>query len=427
MLEWLKKRFGKAKHLAKRVGPGFITGSSDDDPSGIATYSQTGAQFGLSQLWTVPFTLPFMIAIQEMCGRIGVVTGKGLAGVMKKHYAAPLMYFSIGLLLVANIINIGADLGAMAASAQLVFGIPFYFWLIGITLFSILLEVFISYHRYVKVLKYLCLSLIAYIVVALVIDVDWGTVLKSMVTPSLQFNRTYLLNIVALLGTTISPYLFFWQASEEVEEEVEKKALKSMGKGIPRFNFSMIRDLRFDTALGMFFSQMITFFIILAAAATLGLAGITQIQTADQAAQALEPLAGPFASILFALGIVGVGLLAIPILAGSASYALSEAFGKREGLYLKFKQAHFFYGVIILATLLGMAINFMGIAPFRMLYYAAIINGISAPILMGIVLIISNNKKIMGNYTNGHHSNILGGIITAVMGGCAIVLLISMF
>lgn len=420
-----KKRFSKLRGLLKKIGPGFITGSSDDDPSGIGTYSQTGAQFGFSQLWTTIFAFPFMVAIQEMCGRIGMVTGKGLAGVMKKHYAAPIMYFSVVVLLIANVINIGADLGAMAASAQLVFGISFVYWLILITLGSILLEVFVSYHRYVKVLKYLCISLLAYIVVALVIEVDWSSVLRHTLTPTLHFTKSYLLNIVAILGTTISPYLFFWQASEEVEEEVEKKVLKSMGKGIPRFNFSMIRDLRIDTIMGMFFSQSVTFFIILAAAATLGVAGITQIQTADQAAQALAPIAGEFASLLFALGIIGVGLLAIPVLAGSASYALSEAFGKREGLYLNFKQAHFFYAVIIIATIVGMLINFIGIPPFKMLYYAAIINGISAPILMGIVLLISNNKKIMGEYTNGKHSNLLGWTITLIMGGCAIALIIS--
>ncbi|MFH0701049.1 MAG: Nramp family divalent metal transporter [Candidatus Woesearchaeota archaeon] len=426
MLERGKKRFGRLRRFFKKIGPGFITGASDDDPSGIATYSQTGAKFGYTQSWMALFVLPFMTAIQEMCGRIGVVTGKGLAGVMKKHYSRPILYFSVILLLIANVVNIGADLGAMAASAQLLFGIPFVYLILGITLLSVLLEIFVSYHRYVKVLKYLCLSLLAYIIVAFVIKIDWSQVLHSTFIPHLTFSKDYLFNIVAFLGTTISPYLFFWQTSEEVEEEVDRKALKSMGKGIPRFNFSMLREMRYDTLFGMFFSQLVTFFIIIVTASTLGAYGITDIQTADQAAMALKPLAGNFTYLLFAIGIIGVGLLAIPVLAGSASYALAETFRQKEGLYLKFKQAHFFYGVLIIATVAGLMINFINIPPFKMLYYAAVVNGIIAPALMVMIMLISNNKEVMGNYTNSWKSNLLGWIITGVMIVCALALLVSL-
>ncbi|MBP9781741.1 divalent metal cation transporter [Candidatus Woesebacteria bacterium] len=405
----------KIKKLLQKIGPGFITGASDDDPSGIATYSQTGAIFGYHQLWTAVFSFPFMTIIQEMCGRIGIVTGKGLAGVIKHHYSKKVLYFSVFILLFANTINIGADLGAMAASAQLLFNIPFFILLIGITALCLLLQIFVPYRTYANILKYFTFSLFAYIITAFVVKQDWVLILTSTFLPEFTFSSAYLLNIVAILGTTISPYLFFWQASEEVEEEVKSGKLRSMGAGIPKFTKRDIKDLRIDTTIGMLFSNLVMFFIIVTTASTLGQHGITEIQSADQAAQALRPLAGNFAYLLFAAGIIGTGLLAVPVLAGSAAYAFSEAFGWKEGLYRKFSQAHAFYGVIIIATLVGLLTNFTHIPPFKMLYYTAILNGICAPPLLVLIMLVSNNKKIMNNYTNGTISNMLGWIITVIM------------
>ena len=422
-----KRKGSRLKRFFKKLGPGFITGASDDDPSGIGTYSQTGAQFGYNQLWTAPFSFPFMTAVQEMCGRIGIVTGKGLAGVMKKHYSKTVLYFCVLILLAANTINIGADLGAMAYSGQLIFGIPFIYWLLGMTAITLLLEIFVSYRVYAKVLKYFTFSLFSYLIVAFLVKQDWSAIVISTFIPGFSFTKEYLFNIVAVLGTTISPYLFFWQASEEVEEEVEAKELREMGNGIPKFHASRIKDLRIDTAVGMFFSNLIMFFIIVTTASTLGAHGITDIQTADQAAQALRPLAGDWAYLLFALGIIGTGLLAVPVLAGSASYALAETFNMKEGLYRKFKQAHGFYGVITLATIIGLIINFTSIPPFKVLYYTAILNGLAAPPLLVMIMLISNNKKVLGNYTNNNLSNYLGWIITGIMGLCAIALIASLF
>lgn len=417
----------KIRKLLKIFGPGFITGASDDDPSGIATYSQTGAQFGYSQLWTPLFTLPFMTVIQEMCGRIGLVTGKGLSGVIRHHYAKPLLYGAVFILLIANTINIGANLGAMASSAQLIIPVPFIVLLIGMTALTLMLEIFLSYNTYAKILKYLTFSLFAYIAAALIVDQEWLLVLKSLVVPNISFEPGYLLNIVALLGTTISPYLFFWQANEEVEEEVDSGKLKMYGKGIPKVNRRDIREMRLDTIAGMFFSNLVMFFIIITAGSTLYRNGIHTINTADQAASALRPIAGDAAFLLFAAGIIGTGLLAVPVLSGSASYALSEAFGWRAGLYQKVKKAHGFYGVITIATLVGLLVNFTPIEPFRMLYYTAVINGIAAPPLMILIILISNNSKIMGNHTNSRFSNIAGWIIAAIMSFAALALIVSLF
>ncbi|OGF28375.1 iron transporter [Candidatus Falkowbacteria bacterium RIFOXYA2_FULL_47_9] len=398
----------KLRKFFKLFGPGFITGASDDDPSGIATYAQTGAIFGYGQLWTALFSFPFMTVMQEMCGRIGLVTGKGLSGVIRRHYSKTLLYGAVLLLLVANSINIGANLGAMAASIRLLVDVPFVFLLLLITAITLILEIFITYRVYARYLKYLTLALLAYVATAFVVRQDWSTIAASTFLPSISPTKEYLMNIVAILGTTISPYLFFWQTSEEVEEEVAEKKLRIMGMGKPRLNARAISRMRLDTVFGMLFSNLIMFFIILTTASTLHLHGISEIQTAAQAAEALRPLAGDFAFLIFALGIVGAGFLAVPVLAGSASYALAEAFGWREGLYLKLKQAHGFYGVITIATLLGLLINFTPITSFEMLYYTAILNGIVAPPLMIIIMLISNNKKIMGKHTNTRVSNVLG-------------------
>ncbi|PIR93629.1 iron transporter [Candidatus Falkowbacteria bacterium CG10_big_fil_rev_8_21_14_0_10_39_11] len=426
----MKKKNKKPKGIKKffaNLGPGFITGASDDDPSGIATYSQTGAHFGYNQLWTALFSFPFMATIQETCGRIGLVTGKGLAGVMKKHYSRSILYFSVLILLISNTINIGADLGAMAAAGRLVFGLPFIVWLLGITAVTLFLQVFISYKTYAQFLKYLTLTLLTYIVVAVMVKQDWIQIAWATFVPSFSFSKEYLLNIVAILGTTISPYLFFWQADQEVEEEVSRKEIRSMGVGTPKFKSRELKAIKIDTIIGMFFSNLIMFFIIVTTASTLGLHGITDIQTADQAAMALRPIAGDFAYLLFALGIIGTGLLAVPVLAGSASYALAESFGMKEGLYKKFKQAHGFYGVITVATIVGLLINFTPISPFKMLYYTAVLNGVCAPPFMVIIMLIANNKKIMGKYTNKKWSNWLGWSITGIMSVCAIALIISLF
>jgi len=416
----------KIKRLLSLLGPGFITGASDDDPSGIATYAQTGAQFGYQQLWTSPFSFPFMTAIQEMCGRIGLVSGRGLAGVIRKHYSIPVLYVAVLILLIANTVNIGANLGAMAGSASLLFNIPFIFWLIGMTVVTLFLEVFVSYKVYSKYLKYLAFSLFAYILVFLIVKQDWSKILTSTIIPSMSFDKNYLFNIVAILGTTIAPYLFFWQGTEEVEEEVEKGKIMGIGRGIPKVSKRDIREMRIDTVIGMFFSNLVMFFIIATFASTLFISGIHNIETADQAAEVLRPLAGDFAYLLFAAGIIGTGLLSVPILAGSASYAVSEAFGWREGLYQKFTQAHGFYGVITIATLVGLLVNFLHISSFKMLYYTAVLNGIAAPPLMFIILLIANNKRIMGDRTNSSLSNTLGIIITVVMSVAALLLLFNL-
>ena len=413
------------KFLTKKIGPGFITGASDDDPSGIGTYSQTGAMFGYGQLWTALFSFPFMSVMQEISGRIGLVTGKGLSGIIKKHYSKKILYFAVLILFLANVINIGANLGAMAVSIKLLINAPFVLLLLIITATTLFLEIFVSYQVYSGYLKYLTFSLFAYIGTVFIVKQDWSLIFTSTVRPTFIFSKDYLMNIVAILGTTISPYLFFWQASEEVEEEVREKKLKNMGNGRPKINIRTLRHMKKDTIIGMFFSNLIMFFIMITVASTLHANGVYYIETAAQAAVALRPFAGDLAFLLFALGIVGSGLLAVPVLAGAASYAFAEACGWREGLYLKFRQAHGFYGVIILATLMGLLINLTPITPFQMLYYTAVLNGLVAPLLMIIIMSIGNDKKIMGKYTNSFLTNFFGWLVTIFMSCAAIALIIT--
>jgi len=419
--------YKKFKKFLKKLGPGFITGASDDDPSAIATYSQSGAEFGYRQLWTPLFSLPFMIVILEMAGRIGLVTGKGLAGIIKQYYSKKLLYTSVLLLLFANIINIGAVLGAMAAILNLLLGINFFVALIVIVIFSLALEMFIPYRIYVKFLKYLTLSLFAYIIAAFSIPQNWPQILSATFIPEIYFTPENIINLVAIFGTIISPYLFFWQADEEVEEEILHHKLKITGNNRPKITPEDLKIMRFDTIIGMFFSNIVAFFIILTAAATLWPQGISNISTAAEAAEALKPLAGNFAFLLFALGIIGTGMLTLPILASSASYAFSEAFNFKEGLYRKWNKARVFYGIIFIATILGLLVNFSSTPPFKMLYFGAILNGIIAPPLLVVMLLIANNKKIMGNFTNSKLSNILAVSITFFMSAIALYLLYDLF
>lgn len=394
------------------LGPGLITGAADDDPSGIATYSQTGAQFGYGQLWTVLFMYPLMTAVQEACARIGAVTGKGLAAVVRENYNRKLLYATVGLVVLANTINIGADIGAMASATRLIIPLPFAFLAISFTIVVLLLEVFIAYKVYVKMLKWLALTLLAYPVTAFIVHQNWLVVAKAFFIPHIELSFGFLFIITAVLGTTISPYMFFWQASEEVEEEIAAGRLAQRG-GIPHIGKRFMRNLRLDNALGMLFSEITTFFIIITAAAVLNANGVTNINTAADAARALMPLvhgfphAGFLAQLIFATGIVGLGLLAVPVLAGSASYALSEALNWQEGLYRKFKRAHGFYGIITIATLIGLLINFVGIDPVKALVFTAVFNGVAAVPLILLIFMMARNEKIMGEYRSGKLSQVV--------------------
>jgi len=414
---------GRVLVYLKSLGPGLITGASDDDPSGIGTYSQTGAQFGYAQLWMAIFTFPLMTAVQEMCARIALHTGRGLADIIREYYPKAILYISVLLLFIANTINIGADLGAMADSGQSLLSIPFWIWLVAFTLLIIVLQIFVSYKQYARLLRFLTFSLFTYVLVAFVVSQEWRQVLYSTIIPTIQFNKDYMLNLVAVLGTTISPYLFFWQAAQEVEEEIDSgKTTKDTRKGVSR---TELKWMRTDVMSGMLVSNLVMWFIIITTASTLFRSGINDIDSASKAAEALRPIAGRFASVLFAAGIVGTGLLAVPILAGSSAYAIAETLRWREGLYLKLRQAWGFYGVIAFSTILGAAMNFVGINPIKALYYTAVINGLVAPPLLWLIMLIGNNRKIMEDKVNGRMSNILGWFTTIAMTTAAVALLWS--
>lgn len=404
------------KKIKKTIGPGVVTGIADDDPSGIATYAQTGAIFGLTQLWMTLYSIPLMIAVQEMCGRIGLVTGKGIAGVIKSHYSKKVLLFAVVLLAVANIINIGADLGAMGQATSLISPLSFGLALIIVTIFTILSAIFIPYHIYAKVLKYFAATVLSYVVAAFFINQDWKEIALSTFIPHMEWNKTFLLNITAFLGTTISPYLFFWQADQEVEEQIEKKKISSFGKESPLVTKEELRQMRADTVAGMILSNLIAFFIIITASSTLTANGNHPIASAAQLAEALRPLAGDFAVYLFAFGILGTGLLAIPVLAGAVAYAVAEMLDMPLGLSKTFRQAVGFYGVLSISILVGVLLNFIDIDPILMLYYAAAVNGILAAPLLVIILFVANNKKILGDKVNGTLSNILVATTTVIMG-----------
>jgi Mn2+/Fe2+ NRAMP family transporter len=420
----------RVHRLLRVLGPGLITGAADDDPSGIGTYSQSGAVYGPSQLWLALYMLPLMIAVQEMCGRIGLVTNKGIAGVLRAHYSRRVLFGAVALLFIANTINVGADLGAMAAATQeLMPRVPFFPLLVLFALGILALEIFIPYRHYARVLKVLTLSLLAYVITGIIIHPDWGRLLLLTIVPAVQITPQFLALVVGLLGTTISPYLFFWQASEEVEE-TELRHLEPRGIDPPRERGALLkrlRGLRIDTVLGMLASEVTAWFIIMTTSGVLHSRGITNIQSADQAALALRPLAGPFAQQLFALGIVGTGLLAVPVLAGSAAYGIAEAVGWHEGLAKTLNHARGFYGVIALATLVGLALNLLGVNPIAALVYTAIINGIVAVPLLVLILLVANNRTIMGEHTNRRLANAVGIVTTLLMGVAAVVTIGSLF
>lgn len=415
----LKDKFVHNRFL-RVLGPGLVTGAADDDPSGIATYSQAGAGLGFGLLWVFPFLFPLLLTVQECCARIGAITSKGLAAVIKENYSKKLLYMSVILVVVANVVNIGADLGAMAATTQLFVDVPFALLAILYAVIIVLLVVFVNYKTYAKILKWLAISLFAYPITAFLVGQDWGVVFSNTFTlsPKLDFETMYIL--VGIIGTTISPYLFFWDTSEVVEEEISKGNSKKIGT-VPVATKNFLHKLRIDNFVGMALASVTAWFIVIACASTLNKAGVTDIQTAADAARALEPMvqgfpnSGLIAKLIFSIGIVGIGLLAVPVLAGSSSYAICEAFGVKEGLHRKFKRATGFYIVIILATAAGLAMNFIGIDPMDALVSTAVFNGIASIPLLIMIAKVSNNGKIMGQYKNGWISNALLAVTIVVV------------
>ncbi|HWB38748.1 MAG TPA: divalent metal cation transporter [Candidatus Saccharimonadales bacterium] len=396
------------------LGPGLTTGAADDDPSGIATYSQTGAQYGFQLIWLSLVTLPLMAVVQEMCARIGLVTGRGLAGTIRLHFRRRILLACTLLLFAANSFNIGADLGAMAQGMQLLRPSLSFGWLVlGFTILCLGLQIFTPYNRYARYLKWLALVLTAYVASTLLAHLNWHSVFAGLVTPKITFNKDQLLLICAIFGTTISPYLFFWQTSQEVEEEIAAgKTTVAMRKGTDQ---AEVKKMRVDVWSGMLLSNVVMFFIIAACGATLFPHGITNITTASQAAEALRPFAGSQAYFLFALGIIGTGLLAIPVLAGSASYAVSESFRWRGGLNQNLKQAYAFYGVLIIAMLVGLSINFIGLNPIKALIYSGVANGLVAPLILALIVLISSNHQIMGKWVNRRSTTMIGWFVTGLM------------
>lgn len=407
------------EHPLARVGPGLITGVADDDPSGIATYSQAGAQFGLNMLWTMPLCFPLMAAMQSMCARIGRVTGKGLAANIKTSFPPIVLQVVVLLLLAANILNIAADVAAMGEVAELVTGFNRHFMTAFFVIGTLVLQIFVPYHRYVFFLKWLTLSLLAYVGVLFTVHVPWGQVVLRTFWPDLKFDANAAAVVVGVFGTTISPYLFFWQASEEVEDMQAKHGAAPLVRD-GRVANKELRRIRWDTWSGMFYSDIIAFFIILATAVTLHAAGLTDINTAAQAASALRPLAGNFAFLLFALGILGVGMIGVPVLAGSGAYALSEAMNWKWGLERKASDARGFYSVIAVSVLAGLVIQYSPISPMKALFWSAVINGVVAVPLMVVINLLVSKKSVMGAFTVPRSIVVLGWIATAIMGAAAL-------
>jgi Mn2+ and Fe2+ transporters of the NRAMP family len=424
----LKKRLVRFFRI---LGPGIITGAADDDPSGIATYSQTGAQFGFGQLWTSLYQIPLLLAVQEACARIGAVTGKGLAGVIKEHYSRKILIGVVMLVTVANTINIGADIGAVAAAGRLVVNVPFWLLAVATTLLLVVSEVLITYKTYANVLKWLALALFSYPATAFIVKQPWKEILYATVVPHIELSFAFFFIITGVFGTSISPYMFFWQASEEVEEERAVK-MRSDQEGKPRLPRRFIRDMRIDTLLGMLSAELAQWFIIITTATVLFKHGTITINTAADAAKALEPLvqsfpnSGQVAKDVFAVGIIGLGLLGIPVLAGSAAYAMAEAFGWKEGLSKKLKKARGFYGVIIVSMLVGLLLNFIGIDPMKALVFTAVFNGIAAVPLLYLIAKINASPEILAKERGGVLSQTFVWATFGVMGLSAIALLCSL-
>ncbi len=412
-----KKSSNKLIRFWKILGPGLITGASDDDPSGIATYSQAGAAYGLSTLWTAIIAFPLMAAIQQMCARIGLVTSQGLTGTLKKHYPRPVLYLMLLFSFPAIVLNIGADIAGMGAVGNLLFpSIDAMYFSVVFTILLLGLIIYLPYQKISSTLKYLCIAMLVYFVVPFLYKQNFIEIAKATFIPTIKFDKDFVAILVGILGTTISPYLFFWQASVEVEEMKNKKKHLIVNKKI-------ILDMKQDVDFGMTFSGLVMYFIILTTGTVLFKGGIHQIDTVEQAAIALKPLAGNLAYLLFAIGIIGTGLIAIPVLCGSLSYIFTETFGWEQGLDKKFHEAKAFYIIIAISLLVGLSLNYIGISPINGLIYAAILYGLTAPVLIAIILHISNNKKIMGEYTNSRMSNVLGFTAMIIMTVAAVVLI----
>jgi len=419
-----KKTVTKNNSWFKKLGPGLISGAADDDPSGIATYSQAGAQFGFSMLWTVLFTYPLMAGIQMISARIGRVSGHGLASNIRQHYPPWLLYSIVGLLVTANTINIAADIAAMAEALKLLVGGQPHLYAIGFGIVSLLLQILIPYRRYVRLLKWLTLSLLAYVASVFVLQIPWQRVITQSLLPDLSSSPQYIMTVVAVFGTTISPYLFFWQASQEIEEQRISAQAKPLLEA-PQQAKANFRRIKLDTYIGMGFSNMVAFCIILTTAVTLNLNGITAIQTSAQAATALRPIAGEFAFWLFAAGIIGTGLLAIPVLAGSAAYAMAGAFQWTNSLELQPQRAKAFYSIIALSTLIGLALCFAPIDPIKALYWSAVINGVISVPIMILMMLMASRSDIMGRFIIPAKLKLLGWLCTAVMAIAVIAMFLS--
>jgi NRAMP (natural resistance-associated macrophage protein)-like metal ion transporter len=418
-METGKTKTNKLSRFWKILGPGLVTGASDDDPSGIATYSQAGAAYGLSTLWTALITFPLMASIQEMCARIGLITSLGLAGTLKKNYSKTVLYLMLLFSFPAIVMNIGADIAGMGAVGNLLVpSIHAIYFSIFFTILLLVLIVYLPYQKIASILKYLCLTLLVYLIVPFLYKQDWMAVLKATFIPTIKFDKEFIGVLVAILGTTISPYLFFWQATMEVEN----KKLNHLV-----VNKKIIREMKQDVDFGMLFSNVVMYFLILTTGTVLFNGGIHQIDTVEQAAEALKPLAGEFAYLLFALGVIGTGLLAIPVLCGSLSYIVTETLGWRQGLDKKFHQAKAFYVIIAISLVLGLSLNYVGLSPIKALIYSAILYGVTAPVMIAIILHISNNKKIMGKYTNSRFANVMGFATLFLMTAAAGTLLYLQF
>jgi NRAMP (natural resistance-associated macrophage protein)-like metal ion transporter len=413
------------KSFLSRLGPGLITGAADDDPSGIGTYSQVGAQFGYGLSWSLLFCLPFMTVIQDVAAQIGSVTGRGIAANLRRHYPRPLLWSAVSLLLFANIVNLGADLSAMGAVMQMLVGGEVVAYTLGFGLLCVLLEIFLNYRRYAAVLKFTTLSLFAYVAVVFAVHLPWQQALRGVLVPHVEWTAAFATGFVAILGTTISPYLFFWQAAQEIEEEKRSHAKPlyvTPGKAGPE-----MARIRQETLVGMVFSNIVAIFIVWAAAATLNAHGVTTIGSASQAAEALRPVAGRFAFFLFALGIVGTGLLAVPVLAGSAAYAVAEMVGRPASLDSKPLKARLFYGTIAATTLAGALLQSIGVNPVLALYWSAVVNGILAAPLMAMMMLIVTNPRAMGHLTLGRRGALLGWAATAIMAAATLLFFVSLF